>query len=108
MTQKPGRKKFLSFVGPGFLVSLAYLDPGNSKWKFCFLTTSLSLSEFGSLDKFLVTAVETDLQAGADHRFNSFEVKTSNKIKQKCNHPISNLIGGNLLHGLWSSVFFFS
>jgi NRAMP (natural resistance-associated macrophage protein)-like metal ion transporter len=22
-------KKFLSFVGPGFLMSIAYLDPGN-------------------------------------------------------------------------------
>ncbi|KAJ0577441.1 putative NRAMP family protein [Helianthus annuus] len=40
--QKPGWKKFISFVGPGFLVSLAYLDPGN---------------------------METDLQAGANHRY---------------------------------------
>ncbi|CAO2819737.1 unnamed protein product [Amaranthus hypochondriacus] len=40
--QEAGWKKFLSFVGPGFLVSLAYLDPGN---------------------------METDLQAGADHRY---------------------------------------
>ncbi|XP_030935603.1 metal transporter Nramp5-like isoform X2 [Quercus lobata] len=41
-SKKPGWRKFLSFVGPGFLVSLAYLDPGN---------------------------LETDLQAGANHRF---------------------------------------
>lgn len=40
--QKPGWRKFLSYVGPGFLVSLAYLDPGN---------------------------LETDLQAGANHRY---------------------------------------
>nr|XP_043639481.1 metal transporter Nramp5-like [Erigeron canadensis] len=40
--QKPGWKSFLSFVGPGFLVSLAYLDPGN---------------------------METDLQAGANHKY---------------------------------------
>ncbi|PIA47503.1 hypothetical protein AQUCO_01400265v1 [Aquilegia coerulea] len=40
--QEPGWKKFLSYVGPGFLVSLAYLDPGN---------------------------LETDLQAGANHRY---------------------------------------
>ncbi|KAK3034772.1 hypothetical protein RJ639_032285 [Escallonia herrerae] len=40
--QKPGWRNFLSYVGPGFLVSLAYLDPGN---------------------------LETDLQAGANHRF---------------------------------------
>ncbi|XP_057521234.1 metal transporter Nramp7.2-like [Amaranthus tricolor] len=40
--QEAGWKKFLSFIGPGFLVSLAYLDPGN---------------------------LETDLQAGADHRY---------------------------------------
>ncbi|XVF39284.1 hypothetical protein PTKIN_Ptkin01aG0022400 [Pterospermum kingtungense] len=40
--QKPGWRKFLSFVGPGFLVSLAYLDPGN---------------------------LETDLQAGANHQY---------------------------------------
>ncbi|PWA62950.1 metal transporter NRAT1 [Artemisia annua] len=40
--QKPGWRSFLSFVGPGFLVSLAYLDPGN---------------------------METDLQAGSNHRY---------------------------------------
>ncbi|KAL2503609.1 Metal transporter Nramp6 [Abeliophyllum distichum] len=40
--QKPGWKNFLSYVGPGFLVSLAYLDPGN---------------------------LETDLQAGANHGY---------------------------------------
>ncbi|KAG9448503.1 hypothetical protein H6P81_008468 [Aristolochia fimbriata] len=39
---RPGWRKFLSFVGPGFLVSLAYLDPGN---------------------------LETDLQAGANHGY---------------------------------------
>ncbi|CAD5197423.1 unnamed protein product [Musa acuminata subsp. malaccensis] len=39
---KAGWKKFLAHVGPGFLVSLAYLDPGN---------------------------LETDLQAGANHRY---------------------------------------
>ncbi|KAK6923852.1 NRAMP family, partial [Dillenia turbinata] len=38
----PKWKKFLSYVGPGFLVSVAYLDPGN---------------------------LETDLQAGVDHRY---------------------------------------
>ncbi|XWS15155.1 hypothetical protein CRYUN_Cryun35bG0070000 [Craigia yunnanensis] len=40
--EKPGWRKVLSFVGPGFLVSLAYLDPGN---------------------------LETDLQAGANHGY---------------------------------------
>ncbi|KAK8580229.1 hypothetical protein V6N13_143349 [Hibiscus sabdariffa] len=40
--EKPGWRKFLSYVGPGFLVSLAYLDPGN---------------------------LETDLQAGAHHGY---------------------------------------
>ncbi|KAK6257562.1 hypothetical protein QUC31_001021 [Theobroma cacao] len=40
--EKPGWRKFLSFVGPGFLVSLAYLDPGN---------------------------LETDMQAGANHGY---------------------------------------
>ncbi|KAJ8762822.1 hypothetical protein K2173_022951 [Erythroxylum novogranatense] len=40
--QKPGWRKFLSYIGPGFLVSLAYLDPGN---------------------------LETDLQAGANHKY---------------------------------------
>ncbi|KAK2631770.1 hypothetical protein EUGRSUZ_L02462, partial [Eucalyptus grandis] len=39
---KPGWRALLSFVGPGFLVSLAYLDPGN---------------------------LETDLQAGANHGY---------------------------------------
>ncbi|XP_031273124.1 metal transporter Nramp5-like isoform X2 [Pistacia vera] len=40
--QEPGWRKFLQFIGPGFLVSLAYLDPGN---------------------------LETDLQAGANHGY---------------------------------------
>ncbi|KAI3464542.1 hypothetical protein Pfo_021205 [Paulownia fortunei] len=40
--QKSGWRNFLSYVGPGFLVSLAYLDPGN---------------------------LETDLQAGANHGY---------------------------------------
>ncbi|KAL5703587.1 hypothetical protein ACHQM5_022116 [Ranunculus cassubicifolius] len=38
--ETPRWKKLLAYVGPGFLVSVAYLDPGN---------------------------LETDLQAGADH-----------------------------------------
>ncbi|OIT03259.1 PREDICTED: metal transporter Nramp5-like [Nicotiana attenuata] len=40
--QKHGWKNFFAYVGPGFLVSLAYLDPGN---------------------------LETDLQAGANHGY---------------------------------------
>ncbi|KAI4366605.1 hypothetical protein MLD38_022465 [Melastoma candidum] len=40
--KKPGWRKFMAFVGPGFLVSLAYLDPGN---------------------------LETDLQAGASYGY---------------------------------------
>ncbi|XP_042387974.1 metal transporter Nramp5-like [Zingiber officinale] len=40
--QAPGWKRFFAHVGPGFLVSLAYLDLGN---------------------------FETDLQAGANHRY---------------------------------------
>nr|BAX56224.1 metal transporter [Oryza meridionalis] len=38
-------KRFLAHVGPGFMVSLAYLDPGNCE------------------------NLETDLQAGANHRY---------------------------------------
>ncbi|KAM7518829.1 hypothetical protein LguiB_017791 [Lonicera macranthoides] len=41
-SQKSGWRNFMTYVGPGFLVSLAYLDPGN---------------------------LETDLQAGANHRY---------------------------------------
>ncbi|KQK20218.1 metal transporter Nramp5 [Brachypodium distachyon] len=40
--KRPSWKRFLAHVGPGFMVSLAYLDPGN---------------------------LETDLQAGANHRY---------------------------------------
>ncbi|XP_042507009.1 metal transporter Nramp5-like [Macadamia integrifolia] len=40
--ETPTWKKLLGYVGPGFLVSVAYLDPGN---------------------------LQTDLQAGADHKF---------------------------------------
>ncbi|KAL7117918.1 hypothetical protein ACP275_03G102500 [Erythranthe tilingii] len=42
LKQKSGWRNFLPYVGPGFLVSLAYLDPGN---------------------------LETDLQAGANHGY---------------------------------------
>ncbi|KAF7055513.1 hypothetical protein CFC21_063030 [Triticum aestivum] len=42
LVKEPAWKRFLSHVGPGFMVSLAYLDPGN---------------------------LETDLQAGANHRY---------------------------------------
>ncbi|KAJ4749078.1 Metal transporter Nramp5 [Rhynchospora pubera] len=42
LVKKPRWKRFLAHVGPGFLVSLAYLDPGN---------------------------LETDLQAGANHKY---------------------------------------
>ncbi|KAM4077151.1 hypothetical protein ACJW30_12G117700 [Castanea mollissima] len=42
MFQKPWWKKFLSVVGPGFLVSMAYIDPGS---------------------------METDLQTGASYTF---------------------------------------
>ncbi|CAN6476119.1 unnamed protein product [Victoria cruziana] len=40
--EEPGWKKFMGYIGPGFLVSMAYLDPGN---------------------------METDLQAGANHKY---------------------------------------
>ncbi|PKI61450.1 hypothetical protein CRG98_018133 [Punica granatum] len=42
IVETPRWKKILTFVGPGFLVSVAYLDPGN---------------------------LETDLQAGADQKY---------------------------------------
>ncbi|KAM3683079.1 hypothetical protein ACB098_12G119300 [Castanea mollissima] len=41
-SQKPRWRKFLSYVGPGFLVSMAYIDPGS---------------------------LETDLQTGANYTF---------------------------------------
>ncbi|XP_031503387.1 metal transporter Nramp5-like [Nymphaea colorata] len=41
-TEKPGWKKFMAYIGPGFLVSMAYIDPGN---------------------------METDLQAGSNHKY---------------------------------------
>ncbi|CAN6476129.1 unnamed protein product [Victoria cruziana] len=40
--EERGWKKFMGYIGPGFLVSMAYLDPGN---------------------------METDLQAGANHKY---------------------------------------
>ncbi|CAK9168736.1 unnamed protein product [Ilex paraguariensis] len=59
--QKPGWKNFLSYVGPGFLVSLAYLDPGN---------------------------LETDLQAGANHGYESLAanlgVTTGKHLAELC------------------------
>ncbi|XP_044480343.1 metal transporter Nramp5-like [Mangifera indica] len=40
--QKPGWKKFVAFIGPGFLISMAYIDPGS---------------------------LETGLQAGSIHQY---------------------------------------
>lgn len=40
--EKPGWRKFIAHIGPGFLVSIAYLDPGN---------------------------LESDLQAGAQYKY---------------------------------------
>ncbi|ERN03705.1 hypothetical protein AMTR_s00203p00028440 [Amborella trichopoda] len=40
--KEPGWRKFMAYIGPGFLVSLAYLDPDN---------------------------LETDLQAGASYQY---------------------------------------
>ncbi|KAG6483751.1 hypothetical protein ZIOFF_060405 [Zingiber officinale] len=62
----PGWKRFLAHVGPGFLVSLAYLDPGNCK----HLSHSPNAFVWLTLLMFLTfVTVETDLQAGADHRY---------------------------------------
>ncbi|KAF9615385.1 hypothetical protein IFM89_023036 [Coptis chinensis] len=59
--KKSWSRNFLSFVGPGFLVSLAYLDPGN---------------------------FETDLQAGANHRYDSLAanlgVSTGRHLSELC------------------------
>ncbi|KAM7507772.1 hypothetical protein LguiA_018225 [Lonicera macranthoides] len=58
---KSGWRKFMSYIGPGFLVSLAYLDPGN---------------------------LETDLQAGADHKYESLAanlgVSTGKHLSELC------------------------
>ncbi|KAG6784136.1 hypothetical protein POTOM_009821 [Populus tomentosa] len=77
--QKSGWRKFLSYVGPGFLVSLAYLDPGN---------------------------LETDLQAGANHRY---EESTCRSYAELSTHDMS-MIGTafalNILFNIpvWSGV----
>ncbi|EMS57810.1 Metal transporter Nramp5 [Triticum urartu] len=64
LVKEPAWKRFLSHVGPGFMVSLAYLDPGNSL-AFIIVHTS----GHGSHGDGTVDAVETDLQAGANHRY---------------------------------------
>lgn len=76
--ETPQWKKLLSYVGPGFLVSVAYLDPGN-----CLLSLSLHQQTrlvvvFTQLFLTFVLligttingdAVQTDLQAGANHKY---------------------------------------
>ena len=60
---------FIKYVGPGFLVSMAYLDPGNRKFSLS-LYISLSLISFSlNLSFAYLETVETDLQAGANHRY---------------------------------------
>ena len=73
LTQEPAWKRFLCHVGPGFMVSLAYLDPGNcTRHTLNFipflLSTSKSASCCGSHVCHICT-VETDLQAGSNHRY---------------------------------------
>ncbi|MFQ6658035.1 hypothetical protein Gotur_027472 [Gossypium turneri] len=71
--EKPGWKKFLSFVGPGFLVSLAYLDPGNRKSPPLRTSPPIFISFSATFDHHLEchfhVTVETDLQAGANHGY---------------------------------------
>ncbi|XP_020248799.1 metal transporter Nramp5-like isoform X2 [Asparagus officinalis] len=59
--KEPSWRKFLAHIGPGFLVSLAYLDPGN---------------------------LETDLQAGSNHKFESLAanlgVTTGKHLAELC------------------------
>lgn len=79
----------MSYVGPGFLVSLAYLDPGNSNsFTLNFHTlyhVYLFLCELSCSLPF-THAVETDLQAGADHKY---EVNELNKITLTLNEQTS-------------------
>ncbi|KAK2966447.1 hypothetical protein RJ640_005426 [Escallonia rubra] len=51
--QKPGWRNFLTYVGPGFLVSIAYIDPGNFLYPWYTQRAT----------------VETDFQAGANHGY---------------------------------------
>jgi hypothetical protein len=44
-SQEPAWKRFLAHIGPGFMVSLAYLDPGNCEHLLLSLSPcSVSLS----------------------------------------------------------------
>ena len=71
--QNKSWKNFFAYLGPGFLVSIAYIDPGNCKiinqihFPISFSLTIRWLMLF--LLFFMCFAVETDLQAGAQYKY---------------------------------------
>lgn len=85
--QKKSWKNLFAYMGPGFLVSIAYIDPGNckicsfaAKKKICsfsllqyFQFSSFSLFhyhyEWDSEDLVWLLSVETDLQSGAQYKY---------------------------------------
>ncbi|KAG6497413.1 hypothetical protein ZIOFF_045312 [Zingiber officinale] len=68
--QKPTWKRFMAYVGPGFLVSMAYIDPGNCNSLSLSLSFIVYLQLCGcDINLLFFVEVETDLQAGADHKY---------------------------------------
>ena len=72
--QKKSWKNFFSYlIGPGFLVSIAYIDPGNCKIRSLFSKniyhfiyyTHKAMQFFFTL----FVTVETDLQSGAQYKY---------------------------------------
>lgn len=75
--QRTSWKNLFAYMGPGFLVSIAYIDPGNCKSRnFSLLRPAIKytvtnccyyyLFIFYFVDDF---TVETDLQAGAQYKY---------------------------------------
>lgn len=72
--QKKSWKNFFSYLGPGFLVSIAYIDPGNCKIRslffkkiYHFIYYTHKAMQFCFFTLFVT--VETDLQSGAQYKY---------------------------------------
>ena len=75
--QKKSWKNLFAYMGPGFLVSIAYIDPGNCK--ICSFSIWAPLSDLlfvsfiplwiGFWRSLWFFSVETDLQSGAQYKY---------------------------------------
>ena len=68
--QKKSWRNFFAYLGPGFLVSIAYIDPGNCKTSPCVLFHANGDIAAHHDPYFVIWfTVQTDLQSGAQYKY---------------------------------------